>query len=99
MFDTAQLEALVASFVENVTLPGPIVNVSLNTPRPWASIPLKGPGWMWDDDPDYYNMSIRGGMLNFNVADVRVSPEGERPGRPPRSGLMPERAAPPRSYL
>lgn len=83
MFDTAQLEALVASFVENVTLPGPIVNVSLNTPRPWASIPLKGPGWLWDDDPDYYNMSIRGGMLNFNVADVRVSPEGERPGRPP----------------
>ena len=83
VFDTTQLEALVASFVENVTLPGPIVNVSLNTPRPWTSIPLKGPGWMWDDDPDYYNMSIRGGMLNFNVADVRVSPEGERPGRPP----------------
>ena len=28
--------------------------------------PLKGPGWMWDDDPDYYNMPITPLMLDFN---------------------------------
>lgn len=36
--------------------------------------PLKGPGWMWDDDPDYYNMSVTKSMLNFNVLEVTVRP-------------------------
>ena len=34
---------------------------------------LKGPGWMWDDEPDYYNMSITPLMLDFNVLRVRLS--------------------------
>lgn len=40
--------------------------------------PLKGPGWMWDDDPDYYNMPITPLMLDFNVMQVRLSesPDG-----------------------
>ncbi len=35
--------------------------------------PLKGPGWMWDDDPDYYNMSITPLMMDFNVLRVRLT--------------------------
>lgn len=35
----------------------------------WDDVPRKGPGWMWDDDPDYYNMSIAWPMLDFNVID------------------------------
>jgi len=33
----------------------------------------KGPGWMWDDDPDYYNAPISKAMLNFNTVAIRVS--------------------------
>ena len=39
------------------------------------SSPLKGPGWMWDDDPDYYNMSVTPLMLDFNVLRVRLEPD------------------------
>lgn len=35
---------------------------------------LKGPGWMWDDEPDYYNMSITPLMVDFNVLTVRLAP-------------------------
>ncbi len=35
---------------------------------------VKGPGWMWDDDPDYYNMSVTPLMIDFNVLDLRVRP-------------------------
>ncbi len=38
------------------------------------SQPVKGPGWMWDDDPDYYNMSVTPLMVDFNVLDLRVAP-------------------------
>lgn len=36
--------------------------------------PLKGPGWMWDDDPDYYNMSVTPLMVDFNVLKARLAP-------------------------
>ncbi|QEG37443.1 D-alanyl-D-alanine carboxypeptidase/D-alanyl-D-alanine endopeptidase [Bythopirellula goksoeyrii] len=39
--------------------------------------PLKGPGWMWDDDPDYYNMSITPLMVDFNVLALRLTPSDE----------------------
>lgn len=35
--------------------------------------PAKGPGWMWDDDPDYYNMPITPLMLDFNVLELELS--------------------------
>lgn len=38
--------------------------------------PLKGPGWMWDDDPDTYNMSIGAAMMDYNVLRVVVQPSG-----------------------
>ena len=45
--------------------------------------PLKGPGWMWDDDPDTYNMSVEAPMLDFNVLTVQVQPNGHVRLEPP----------------
>lgn len=45
-----------------------VVDVSL------FGLPLKGPGWMWDDDPDGYNMSIAAMMMDFNVMTVQIAP-------------------------
>lgn len=39
---------------------------------------LKGPGWMWDDDPDTYNMSVNALMVDYNVLTVVMR---ERDGR------------------
>lgn len=33
---------------------------------------LKGPGWMWDDDPDPYQMSVTALMVDYNVLTVSV---------------------------
>ncbi|MEM7576615.1 MAG: D-alanyl-D-alanine carboxypeptidase/D-alanyl-D-alanine-endopeptidase [Planctomycetota bacterium] len=76
MLDTAELEDLVDRYVEGAELESAVWGVFVRSPPGWWEAPLKGPGWMWDDDPDYYNMSIRGTMLNFNVTKVRVSPDG-----------------------
>lgn len=46
----------------------------------WLSLPDKGPGWMWDDEPDYYNMTVTRTMLDFNTLEVQVSP-GEQGGQ------------------
>lgn len=46
---------------------GVVVDASL------FSSPLKGPGWMWDDDPDYYNMSISAIMLDYNVLEAQAT--------------------------
>jgi PBP4 family serine-type D-alanyl-D-alanine carboxypeptidase len=35
---------------------------------------LKGPGWMWDDEPEYYNMSITPLVVDFNVLTVKLTP-------------------------
>ena len=40
---------------------------------------LKGPGWMWDDDPGYYNMSVTPLMLDFNVLTVKSPPRTDGP--------------------
>jgi PBP4 family serine-type D-alanyl-D-alanine carboxypeptidase len=37
--------------------------------------PLKGPGWMWDDDAEYYNMAVTPLMVDFNVATVHLEPD------------------------
>lgn len=46
----------------------------------WLSLQDKGPGWMWDDEPDYYNMTVTRTMLDFNTLEVEVSP-GEQGGQ------------------
>ncbi|MEM1027812.1 MAG: D-alanyl-D-alanine carboxypeptidase [Planctomycetota bacterium] len=52
----------------------------IETREGWEELPLKGPGWMWDDDPDYYNMSVQSMMMDFNVITYEIAPgssEGE----------------------
>ncbi|MEO8376025.1 MAG: D-alanyl-D-alanine carboxypeptidase/D-alanyl-D-alanine-endopeptidase, partial [Candidatus Sumerlaeota bacterium] len=36
-----------------------------------------GPGWMWDDDPDDYNMSISGIMMDYNVLRAKAAWDGQ----------------------
>jgi len=40
--------------------------------RDWSNLPDKGPGWMWDDEPDYYNMTVTRTMVDFNTLKVDV---------------------------
>jgi serine-type D-Ala-D-Ala carboxypeptidase/endopeptidase (penicillin-binding protein 4) len=72
MMDTEQL-AHYAFMLDQQGLKTVRGQVRVETAPRWESVPLKGPGWMWDDDPDYYNMSIRTMMLNFNTVKVAVS--------------------------
>lgn len=46
-----------------------------------------GPGWMWDDEAEYYNMSVTPLMVDFNVATVKLTPDD--------AGLAVARLAPP----
>ncbi len=66
---TDSLKALAAQVSEkvNVIHGNLIVDVSL------FNSPLKGPGWMWDDNPDTYSMSISPLMLNYNTTRITVS--------------------------
>ncbi|MEM9352864.1 MAG: D-alanyl-D-alanine carboxypeptidase/D-alanyl-D-alanine-endopeptidase [Planctomycetota bacterium] len=57
--------------------------------------PLKGPGWMWDDEPDYYNMSVTPLMLDFNVLRVRLESSA---GGKPTARLVPPASYPPLSW-
>ncbi len=50
--------------------PRRIVNV---IPDRWVGLPDKGPGWMWDDEPDYYNMTLSPLMVDFNTLEVVVT--------------------------
>lgn len=52
--------------------------------------PLKGPGWMWDDDPDYYNMPITPLMLDFNVLTLKLTQDA--------AGLLSAQFVPETSY-
>ncbi len=74
MLDTEQLSQMANELVNKHKLTKVYGGVSVATSPRWQNVPIKGPGWMWDDDPDYYNMSIRSVMLNFNTLDVVVSP-------------------------
>ncbi|MEO2046788.1 MAG: D-alanyl-D-alanine carboxypeptidase/D-alanyl-D-alanine-endopeptidase [Pirellulales bacterium] len=53
---------------------------------------LKGPGWMWDDDPDYYNMPVTPLMVDFNCVTVRLTPSEQKS---PLAVLAPPAAYPP----
>ena len=74
MLDSEQLESIADELVKTQRLKRVNGGVRVAINHRWGSVPLKGPGWMWDDDPDYYNMSIRPVMLNFNTLDVVASP-------------------------
>ncbi|MDK2970554.1 MAG: hypothetical protein PWP23_309 [Candidatus Sumerlaeota bacterium] len=49
-----------------------VIDDTLYAPR------LKGPGWMWDDNPDTYSMSITSLMLNYNVLTLRLTEQNGR---------------------
>ena len=68
-----------AELAERVTDEWSIVRVegSVRVDNSRYAPTLKGPGWMWDDDPSYYNMSITPLMLDFNVLTVRLAPEAD----------------------
>lgn len=92
MFNMGDLQALAATVsrrfaVEEIT-DGIVVDESL------FQVPLKGPGWMWDDDPDVYNMSISAMMMDFNVLQVLVSP-GEAVGELGEVSIIPPAVYPP----
>ncbi len=74
MLDTAQLADLADKLIKEHKLKRVRGQVRVTANPRWNGVPLKGPGWMWDDDPDYYNMSIRSVMLNFNTLDVVATP-------------------------
>ena len=74
MFDTVQLAAITAKLLESPDADFFGCDFGVATREGWDQVPLKGPGWMWDDDPDYYNMSIQSLMLNFNVIEFTISP-------------------------
>lgn len=74
MLDTKQLEQLADTLVNAHKLKRVNGDIRVAANLRWGSVPLKGPGWMWDDDPDYYNMSVRSVMLNFNTLDVVATP-------------------------
>lgn len=73
MLDTGQLAAIADAVVNEHKVKQVHGRVRAGTMPLWADVPLKGPGWMWDDDPAYFNMSIRQVMLNFNTLTVEVS--------------------------
>jgi serine-type D-Ala-D-Ala carboxypeptidase/endopeptidase (penicillin-binding protein 4) len=54
----------------------------------------KGPGWMWDDDPDVYNMSLASLMLDYNVLTAEALGLGSGEERDPFR-LVPSSAYPP----
>lgn len=81
MFSAKQLRASLTKLVETQKLRSIAGKVRVIRPEGWSSLPDKGPGWMWDDEPDYYNMTITPAMMDFNVLSVRVEPS-PKPGDP-----------------
>lgn len=56
------------------------------------SAPLKGPGWMWDDEPYNFSMSITPLMMDYNTTEVVVEPGTE--GEPASARLNPKAYSP-----
>ncbi|MEM9914701.1 MAG: D-alanyl-D-alanine carboxypeptidase [Planctomycetota bacterium] len=70
MLDTSQLISLATQLKHELGRQHEFKSLVMASDHAWSEVPLKGPGWMWDDDPDYYNMSIAQIMLNFNVLNI-----------------------------
>jgi D-alanyl-D-alanine carboxypeptidase/D-alanyl-D-alanine-endopeptidase (penicillin-binding protein 4) len=74
MLNTEELAKLADTLVNDHKLRVVRGTVTVQSNPRWNQVPLKGPGWMWDDDPDYYNMSIQSMMLDFNTLTVTATP-------------------------
>ncbi len=77
MCRTDDLRDMAAAIVERFQLKSVCGSIRVDNSR--YAMPLKGPGWMWDDEPYYFNMSITPMMVDFNVLTVRVNPATIRP--------------------
>ena len=75
MLTNQELATMAKKLVEKLDLKQVKGQIIVDNSR-YAS-PLKGPGWMWDDDPDYYNMSVTPLMVDFNVLRVHLEPNGD----------------------
>ena len=84
------LRNMAAAVVEKVQLKRVRGAVRVDNSR--YRLPLKGPGWMWDDDPFYFNMSITPLMVDFNVLTVQVE---SQPDGQPNVQLVPPTDWPP----
>lgn len=73
-FTTANLQALAKQVAQKVKH----VQGNLVVDATMFSSPLKGPGWMWDDDPEPFSMSISAMMLDYNVTKITVRKVGEK---------------------
>ena len=73
MLSSKDLKKLARRVVEELgvkTIQGEVVvDNSRYAPR------MLGPGWMWDDEAAYYNMSVTPLMVDFNVATVKLTPD------------------------
>lgn len=76
MLTSAELRELAGRVVDELKISRVNGRVLVDNSRYASS--LKGPGWMWDDDPDDYNMSITPLMIDFNVLTVRLTPQGDQ---------------------
>lgn len=75
MLSHSQLGELADKVVDRWKLRRVVGEVRADNAR--YSSPLKGPGWMWDDDPDYYNMPVTPLMLDFNVLALELSQDDQ----------------------
>jgi PBP4 family serine-type D-alanyl-D-alanine carboxypeptidase len=78
MVSSADLRKMTAAVVAKTELKS--VRGAIRVDNSRYGSPLKGPGWMWDDEPYYFNMSISPLMIDFNVLTVRVGmPQASKP--------------------
>ena len=72
MLNSADLKRLAQQLVQRYGLREVQGSVRVDNSR--YSSPPKGPGWMWDDEPHYFNPTITPLMVDENVLTVRVTP-------------------------
>ncbi|MBI1290957.1 D-alanyl-D-alanine carboxypeptidase/D-alanyl-D-alanine-endopeptidase [bacterium] len=91
MLKSSDLAAMAKALREEKGITSITGNLVLDVSR--FDIPLKGPGWMWDDDPDYYNMSVSPLMVDFNVATLKTAES--KSGGAPQAAFDPAADFPP----
>ncbi len=74
MFSYENLKELTSQWIKNSSISSIEGDIVIDDSLIARS--LKGPGWMWDDDPDDYNMSISSIMMDFNVLEVKAEITG-----------------------
>ena len=74
-FTGADMRALAQTVAQSVQ----VVNGDLIVDATLFNSPHKGPGWMWDDEPDPYSMSISALMIDYNAVQVQVTLENGKP--------------------